>query len=51
MADELRSMYTFFRRFLTASAQGPAAVIVRYHDDCIASVDAMGLRPLWFGET
>jgi glutamate synthase (NADPH/NADH) large chain len=51
MAPELASMYDFFRRFLTASAQGPAAIIARHRDACIFSVDAMGLRPLWFGET
>ncbi len=51
MGDEQRSMYSWFRRFLTASAQGPAAIIARYQDQCVFSVDAMGLRPLWVGET
>jgi glutamate synthase (NADPH/NADH) large chain len=51
MADDPRAMYTFFRRFFASSAQGPAAVISRYADTCVFSVDAMGLRPLWFGET
>ena len=51
MSEELRGMYSWFRRFLTASAQGPAAVIARHRDLCVLSVDAMGLRPLWFGET
>ncbi|RNC66351.1 MAG: glutamate synthase [Desulfuromonadales bacterium] len=51
MAPELRSMYTWFRRFLKASAQGPAAIIARHRDLCVFSVDAMGLRPLWVGET
>ena len=51
MPAELAAMYDFFRRFLTASAQGPAAIIARHRDTCILSVDAMGLRPLWFGET
>ncbi len=51
MGEEQRAMYTWFRRFLTASAQGPAAVIARYGDQCVFSVDAMGLRPLWVGET
>ena len=44
-------MYTWMRRFLKASAQGPAAIIARHRDQCVLSVDAMGLRPLWFGET
>jgi glutamate synthase (NADPH) large chain len=51
MGPELKSMYTWFRRFLFASAQGPAGIIARYADRCVFSVDAMGLRPLWLGET
>jgi glutamate synthase (NADPH) large chain len=51
MAPELQAMYGWFRRFLTASAQGPAAIIARHRDQCLFSVDAMGLRPLWVGET
>ncbi|MCM2359917.1 MAG: glutamate synthase-related protein, partial [Geobacteraceae bacterium] len=48
---ELQAMYGWFRRFLKASAQGPAAIIARHGDLCVFSVDAMGLRPLWVGET
>jgi len=51
MEADCRNMYTWFRRFLAASAQGPAAIIARYGDQCVFSVDAMGLRPLWVGET
>ncbi|MEZ4600629.1 MAG: glutamate synthase-related protein [Syntrophotaleaceae bacterium] len=51
MPAEQRQLYTFLRRFFPASAQGPAAVIARHEDQCVFSVDAMGLRPLWFGET
>ncbi|HTG82137.1 MAG TPA: glutamate synthase central domain-containing protein, partial [Geobacteraceae bacterium] len=51
MAPEPRAMYGWFRRFLAASAQGPAAIIARHSDRCVFSVDAMGLRPLWVGET
>src|SRR5690606_26419646 len=32
-------------------AQGPSAVAARVGDLCVFSVDALGLRPLWFGET
>jgi len=46
-----QQMYTLLRQFFPASAQGPAAVITRWQDQCVFSVDAMGLRPLWFGET
>jgi glutamate synthase (NADPH/NADH) large chain len=51
MPEGLRAMYAFGRRFLAASAQGPAAIIARHGDACLFSVDAMGLRPLWVGET
>ncbi|HEX5773313.1 MAG TPA: glutamate synthase, partial [Geomobilimonas sp.] len=47
----LQAMYGWMRRYLKASAQGPAAIIARHRDLCVFSVDAMGLRPLWFGET
>ncbi len=49
--EDLRAMYSFFRRTFAASAQGPAAIIARHENSCVFSVDAMGLRPLWFGET
>jgi glutamate synthase (NADPH/NADH) large chain len=51
MPAELAAMYGWFRRFLSASAQGPAAIIARSGDQVVFSVDAMGLRPLWVGET
>ncbi len=51
LPPELKSMYGWMRRYLKASAQGPAAIIARHRDLCVFSVDAMGLRPLWFGET
>ncbi len=51
LPEELRPMYTFFRHMFQASAQGPAAIIARQGSHCVFSVDAMGLRPLWFGET
>ncbi|MBT0651628.1 glutamate synthase-related protein [Geomobilimonas luticola] len=50
-SPELQAMYGWMRRYLKASAQGPAAIIARHRDLCVFSVDAMGLRPLWFGET
>ena len=51
MPSDLRELYSFFRRYFTASAQGPAGIIARAGQRCVISVDAMGLRPLWFGET
>jgi len=48
---EIRQVYAFYRWFFPCSAQGPAAVLARCGDTCLGSVDAMGLRPLWFGES
>lgn len=48
---ELKSMYQEMRQSFGPFAQGPAAVAVRYGDTAVFSVDALGLRPLWFGET
>ncbi|SFL64392.1 glutamate synthase (NADPH/NADH) large chain [Desulfomicrobium norvegicum] len=51
MPADLRRMYGFYRWFFAPSAQGPAAVVSRFGDMCMGSVDALGLRPLWFGES
>ncbi len=47
----LQNVYDFYRWFFPCSAQGPAAVLTRYRDTCMGSVDALGLRPLWLGES
>ncbi|MBK8138808.1 MAG: alpha-hydroxy-acid oxidizing protein [Chloroflexi bacterium] len=48
---ELKDMTDEIRRAFGPFAQGPAAVAARYNDLCVFSVDALGLRPLWVGET
>ncbi len=48
---ELRDMYQELRQAFGPFAQGPAAVAARYGDMAVFSVDALGLRPLWFGAT
>jgi len=48
---ELQKVYDFFRWFFPCSAQGPAAVVARFGSICMGSVDALGLRPLWFIES
>jgi glutamate synthase (NADPH) large chain len=48
---EIHGMYDQIRRAFGPFAQGPAAVASRLGDLCVFSVDALGLRPLWFGET
>lgn len=51
LSPELRAVYTRLRQAFGPYAQGPAAVIARYGNMAVASVDALGLRPLWFVET
>lgn len=48
---QIQQVYDFYRWFFPCSAQGPAAVVARAGDLCLGMVDAMGLRPLWFGES
>ncbi|NOY77180.1 MAG: glutamate synthase, partial [Calditrichaeota bacterium] len=51
LPPRFRDMYATFRRAWGMLAQGPAAVIARQGNEIVFSVDALGLRPLWFGET
>ncbi|MCK6603211.1 MAG: glutamate synthase-related protein [Bacteroidetes bacterium] len=51
MDPQARKLYTHFRRVIGMPAQGPAAIVARQGDEIVFSVDALGLRPLWFGET
>ena len=48
---DLQELYRYWRRAFGALAQGPAAIIARQGDEIVFSCDALGLRPLWFGET
>ncbi|MEQ8677570.1 MAG: glutamate synthase-related protein [Aggregatilineales bacterium] len=48
---ELHEMYRNMRQAFGPYAQGPAAVVARLGNLAVFSVDALGLRPLWFGET
>ncbi len=50
-APEIHALYDHIRRAFGPFAQGPAAVAARVGDQCVFSVDALGLRPLWFGES
>ena len=51
MPPDLRTLYEFYRQAFGPFAQGPAAIVARNGDECAFGVDALGLRPLWFGET
>lgn len=48
---DLRAAYQRIRRAFGPYAQGPAAILARFGNTVVASVDALGLRPLWFIET
>jgi glutamate synthase (NADPH/NADH) large chain len=50
-APEVHALYENMRHALGPFAQGPAALAARAGNQCVFSVDALGLRPLWFGET
>lgn len=50
-AREIHQMYEGIRQAFGPFAQGPAAIAARLSEYCVFSVDALGLRPLWFGET
>lgn len=47
----LAETYAQMRQTFGPFAQGPAAVAARLGNQTVFSVDALGLRPLWFGET
>ena len=49
--SSIAEIYQTMRQAFGPFAQGPAAVAARLGNLCVFSVDALGLRPLWFGET
>ena len=51
MPEATQAVYRTYRSAFGPYAQGPAAIIARHGDTCVGSVDALGLRPLWFGRT
>jgi glutamate synthase (NADPH) large chain len=51
MSEELRGFYMYLRQAFGPMAQGPVALIARHGQECVFSVDALGLRPLWQLET
>ncbi|MCL4255481.1 MAG: glutamate synthase, partial [Anaerolineae bacterium] len=48
---DIQNMYREIRQTFGPFAQGPAGVAARLGNLCVFSVDALGLRPVWFGET
>ena len=51
MPEDLRGFYMYLRQAFGPLAQGPVALVSRHGDECVFSVDALGLRPLWSMET
>lgn len=51
LPHSLREIYTRVRQAYGPYAQGPAGVVARYGNIAACSLDALGLRPLWFVET
>ncbi len=51
LPEELRPFYMYLRQAFGPFAQGPVALLARHGDECVFSVDALGLRPLWLVET
>jgi glutamate synthase (NADPH/NADH) large chain len=48
---ELQNLYMYYRQIWGHYAQGPAGIVSRYGNECVFSVDALGLRPVWMVET
>ncbi len=51
LSPDLQTVYKYYRQAFGPFCQGPAGIISRFGDECVFSVDALGLRPLWYGET
>lgn len=51
LRPELQDMYVYFRQIWGHYAQGPAGIVSRYGNECVFSVDALGLRPVWMVES
>jgi glutamate synthase (NADPH) large chain len=51
LPDDLQDLYTYLRQAWGHFAQGPAGIVSRYGSECVFSVDALGLRPLWMVES
>ena len=51
LRPELQDLYVYFRQIWGHYAQGPAGIVSRYGNECIFSVDALGLRPVWMVES
>ncbi|MSO44725.1 MAG: glutamate synthase [Thermoleophilia bacterium] len=51
LPSDLQDLYVHYREAWGPYAQGPVALATRAADEMVFSVDALGLRPLWWVET
>lgn len=51
LPNDLQDLYVHYREAWGPYAQGPVALAARAYDEMVFSVDALGLRPLWWVET
>jgi len=51
LRPELQDLYVYYRQTWGHYAQGPAGIVSRYANECVFSVDALGLRPVWMVES
>lgn len=51
LRTDLQDLYVDLRQTWGHFAQGPAGIVSRYKDECIYSVDSLGLRPVWMVES
>ena len=51
LPNDLQDLYVHYREAWGPYAQGPVALATRAADEMVFSVDALGLRPLWWVET
>lgn len=47
LPSKYQDLYMYLRQAWGPFAQGPAAIVARYGDECAFRVDALGFRPLW----
>lgn len=51
LRSDLQDLYVDIRQSWGHFAQGPAGIVSRHADECIFSVDSLGLRPVWMVES
>ncbi|WP_139492274.1 glutamate synthase-related protein [Brevibacillus dissolubilis] len=51
LSPDMQDLYTHLRQTWGHFAQGPAGIVSRHGNECVFSVDSLGLRPLWMVES